>query len=81
VTLFFLNGAGLKDPKKLLQGFGKQVRSIRLKSPEQINSPEVEALIAQVLLPHRPALAAAPTLSTTLKTVVEKPRPQRSAAR
>src|SRR6185436_8710218 len=30
VTLFFLHGAKLKDPDKLLQGSGSRVRSIRL---------------------------------------------------
>jgi hypothetical protein len=77
VTLFFLHGAGLKDPKKLLEGSGKQVRSIRLKKPEEINTPEVEALIAQALAPHQAALAAAPKLSTAIRTVVEKQRPRR----
>jgi hypothetical protein len=77
VTLFFLNGAGLKDPMKLLEGSGKQVRSIRLTKAGEINSPEVEALIAQAVAPHQAALAAAPKLSTILKTVVEKQRPRR----
>jgi hypothetical protein len=30
VTLFFLHGDGLRDPSGLLEGQGKQVRSIRL---------------------------------------------------
>src|SRR5438034_2662315 len=46
VTLFFLHGATLHDPNGLLEGEGKQVRGIRLKDPSNINTPEVEALIA-----------------------------------
>jgi hypothetical protein len=44
VTLFFMNGAKLKDPKKLLEGGGKQIRGIR--SPD-LEDPDVIALIRQ----------------------------------
>src|SRR5215469_16731713 len=45
VTLFFLWGARLPDPAKILQGSGKQVRSIRLESAATIKRPEVDALL------------------------------------
>ena len=77
VTLFFLNGTALNDPNGLLEGNGKQVRSVRLKNPAQMNEPEIEALIAEATLPHRSALLAAPTLATVVKTVVSKQRPRR----
>ncbi len=77
VTLFFLDGAGLLDPEGLLEGGGKQVRGIRLKTPADIDSPAVAALIAQASLPHRAALAAAPPLATVIKMEVEKQRPRR----
>ncbi len=80
VTLFFLNGADLHDPEGLLEGDGKQVRGIRLKTPADIDAPAVAALIAQAIEPHRDALAAAPPLSTVIKTEVEKQRPRRPAA-
>ena len=79
VTLFFLHGASLRDPHNLLEGSGKQVRSIRLETPASISTPEVEALIEQAVKPHRRALQAAPTLTTTIKTVVAKQRPRRPA--
>jgi hypothetical protein len=44
-NLFFLQGAGLPDPHKLLQGSGKQARSIRLDRVELLDKPEVLALI------------------------------------
>lgn len=77
VTLFFLRGAKLRDPKGLLEGSGKQVRSIRLKTPADINKPEVESLIAQAVRPHESALQSAPMLTTAIKTVVVKQRPRR----
>ena len=80
VTLFFLDGAGLHDPQGLLDGDGKQVRGIRLKTPADLDSPAVAALIAQAIAPHRDALAAAAPLSTVIKAEVEKQRPRRPAA-
>jgi hypothetical protein len=81
VTLFFLDGAGLDDPEGLLEGDGKQVRGIRLKTPADLDSPAVAALIAQAIAPRRDALAAAPALSTVIKMEVEKQRPRRPAAK
>ena len=47
VTLFFWNGAKLKDPKHRLEGSGKQIRGIRLESAADLEDPDVRALIAQ----------------------------------
>ena len=80
VTLFFLNGTTLSDPKRLLEGSGKQVRSIRLATPSQMNEPDVEALISQAVLPHKSALLAAPLLATIVKSVVARQRPRRPAS-
>jgi hypothetical protein len=79
VTLFFLHGAKLRDPDGLLEGQGKQVRSIRLRDPKQIETAAVEALIAQAALPHAAVFAAAPALTTVIKSVVKKQRPRRPA--
>jgi hypothetical protein len=79
VTLFFLHGASLADPKGLLEGQGKQVRSIRLKAATDIDDPAVAALIAQAALPHRVALGAAPALTTIIRQVATKQRPRRPA--
>ena len=76
VTLFFLHGASLRDPGGLLEGKGKQVRGIRLKDPAKINTPEVEALIAQAKLPHEAALCAAPALTIIVKSVSARQRPR-----
>jgi hypothetical protein len=80
VTLFFLYGAGLDDPRDRLEGTGKQVRSIRIEAAAELGKPEVRALIKQAALPFAAALAAAPKLTTTIKTVVAKQRPRRPSA-
>ncbi len=77
ITLFFLNGVALADPHGMLEGKGSQVRSIRLKSPGEINTPEVSALVSQAILPLEPALHAAPPLTTVVRTVVANQRPRR----
>ncbi|WP_077038233.1 DUF1801 domain-containing protein [Pelomonas sp. KK5] len=77
VTLFFLHGATLDDPKGLLEGEGKQVRGIRLKGPTEIDSSDVQALIAQAETPWAERLAAAPLLATTIKMEAAKQRPRR----
>jgi hypothetical protein len=77
VTLFFLHGTDLHDPDGLLEGQGKQVRSIRLKQPADINTPEVEALIAQAVARHESALLDAPLLTTVIKSVMVKQRSRR----
>ena len=80
VTLFFLDGAGLHDPEGLLEGDGKQVRGIRLKTPADIDAPAVAALIAQAIAPRADALARAAPLATVIKAEVEKQRSRRPAA-
>ena len=77
VTLFFLHGRDLDDPEGLLEGAGKQVRSIRLAGADDLDRPAVRALIAQAVAPRAEALAAAPALSTTIRMVVEPQRPRR----
>src|SRR5262245_60176359 len=79
VNLFFLRGVDLKDPKRLLQGAGTQVRSIRLQSTEQLLEPAVQALIAQAIKPHRKALEGAAPLQTVIKSVSVKQRTRRPA--
>jgi hypothetical protein len=77
VTLFFLRGAELDDPQGLLEGSGKQVRSIRLGPARQLSQPAVQELIAQAMRPQRAALASARPLRTLVKTVVAKQRARR----
>ena len=77
VTLFFLHGAKLKDPDKLLQGAGSRVRSIRLTHENDMDEPEVLALIGQAANARAADFAAAPKLSTIIKSVSAKQRARR----
>ena len=49
LTLFFLQGAKLPDPQRLLKGGGKQVRHIRLSDATTLDEPGVRALMAEAL--------------------------------
>jgi len=49
VTLFFLQGAGLPDPKQLLKGKGKIVRHIVLVSAADLDQPAIQDLMAKAL--------------------------------
>jgi hypothetical protein len=77
LTLFFLNGAALDDPDSLLEGCGSRVRSIRVKSPDDLDAAKVRALIAQAMASVDTPLAKAPLLCTILKSVSAKQRPRR----
>lgn len=77
VTLFFLKGAELADPKGLLQGQGGRVRNIQLESPADIDTPAIRSLISQAVKPHRAEFAEAPPRTTIIKSVSAKQRPRR----
>ena len=47
VNLFFLRGATLHDPKRLLQGAGTVVRHIAIHDPALLDDDAVQALVAQ----------------------------------
>jgi len=76
VTLFFRDGVDLDDPNGLLEGKGKQFRSIRLKDAESLNGNEIGTLIRQAIPPNESALRAARALTTVIKSVVKKQRPR-----
>lgn len=77
VTLFFLYGKGLPDPDGLLEGHGVRVRSIRLNSPQDMDSPAVRRLLDLALAPHEADFAAAPPLKTVVKAIAAKQRERR----
>jgi hypothetical protein len=49
VTLFFLHGATLRDPQRLLSGSGKIVRQFRLASAADLDKPAIRALVQQAI--------------------------------
>jgi len=81
VNLFFLQGAGLPDPQKLLKGSGKIVRNIVLKSPEDLDLPPVRALMAAAL--RRADVGIDPNApgKLVIRSISAKQRPRRPAMR
>lgn len=49
VNLFFLDGALLDDPDRVLRGSGSRVRNIKLTATSDLDAAPVRALIAQAL--------------------------------
>lgn len=47
VNLFFLRGATLRDPRRLLEGTGTVVRHLTLHDPTLLDDRDVRALVAQ----------------------------------
>lgn len=79
VTLFFLKGARLRDPNKLLRGSGKIVRSIVVRDAAMLDDPAVQALIAQALDRAAKAIDAAQPGRMVIKSISAKQRPRRPA--
>ncbi|HEV7388729.1 MAG TPA: DUF1801 domain-containing protein [Gemmatimonadaceae bacterium] len=78
VTLCFLQGARLSDPKKLLKGSGNIVRNIRLSSPAHLDDPDLEKLVAAAIAAATPAFpSGAVEPQTIVKSISAKQRPRR----
>lgn len=77
VSLFFMRGAQLSDPQKLLKGSGKTVRHIVLEDAATLDKPAVRALIAQAVEGAKP-LDAKARRRIVIKLVTAKQRPRRS---
>ena len=80
VALCFLHGAKLPDPKKILRGAGKQVRSLKLPSAATLDEPAVEALIASAIAHSPVPFDATAPARLIIKSISTKQRPRRPAA-
>ena len=77
VALYFNQGPKLPDPKKLLQGSGKQTRFIQVETASQLAHPDVEALIAATIDQARIPLPSKGKGSLIIKTDGAKKPPHR----
>jgi hypothetical protein len=77
VTLFFLKGAVLPDPARLLKGSGTRVRHIVLGDVAVLDRPPVRALIRQALAQANPPIDAKARRRMAIRSVSEKQRPRR----
>jgi len=81
ISLFFLQGKGLPDPEKRLQGSGNVVRHIRLASAETLNEPEIEALIALAKQRAKTRIDPKQKRKLVIKSISKKQRPRRPTAK
>jgi hypothetical protein len=77
ISLFFLQGAGLPDPDKILKGSGKVVRHVVLATAEDLGKPEIDGLVTSALQHARVPLNYSGTRRLIIKSVSEKQRPRR----
>ena len=77
VTLCFLWGKSLSDPHQLLKGEGSRVRHIRLHTPEALDDPRIEALIAEALATTDWPIDPSAPQRLIIKSVLAKQRPRR----
>lgn len=80
VGLCFIHGATLPDPDKVLLGSGNQTRFIRIDSPQVLERPEVEALVAAAIGQARVPLSAAGRGKLIIRSASAKQRPRRKPA-
>jgi hypothetical protein len=82
VTLCFLKGAKLADPKGLLRGSGNIVRNIRLTEPAHLHDADVLKFIRQALANAKPSFqSAGGRQETVIKSVSAKQRPRRPSSK
>jgi hypothetical protein len=77
VGLCFLQGARLRDPRKILLGSGVQTRFIRLDSPDVLARPEVEALLDAATAQSKAPFPPSGRGKLVIRSVSAKQRPRR----
>ena len=80
VSLFFMHGTALPDPKKLLRGTGATIRHIVLEDASALDEPAVEALIAAAVKLADPPFEASRRGRSVVKMALEKQRARRPRA-
>jgi hypothetical protein len=77
VTLFFLQGAELPDPKGLLEGTAKVARSIRLVDEKTLDRADVKAMMALALKMAEIPMDPKAEYKLVIKSISPKQRPRR----
>src|SRR5438067_11575229 len=80
VSLFFMHGAALPDPQKVLRGSGKTVRHIVLDDASDLDDPAAEALIAAAVKRADPPIDPSRRAHAVVKLALKKQRPRRPRA-
>jgi hypothetical protein len=77
VSLYFSQGPQLPDPKRLLQGSGKQTRFVQVEAASRLAHPDVDALITATIDQARIPLPSKGKGSLIIKSAAAKKRPRR----
>ncbi len=80
VGLCFIHGAKLPDPKRVLQGSGKQTRFVRLESASDLDRPDVEALLKAAVIQSTVPLPEKRRGKLIIRSIAAKQRPRRKKA-
>lgn len=80
VSLYFIQGARLADPKGLLQGSGNQGRFIRLEHAAMLDDPAIVSLLGRAVRFGKTPLPKAGRGYTVVKSISAKQRPRRPPA-
>jgi len=75
--LFFLQGRGLPDPAKRLEGAGNKVRSVQLQTASVLDEPEVRELIRVAMERAKVPIDPKGKRKLVVKSVSAKQRPRR----
>jgi hypothetical protein len=79
VTLFFLQGARLDDPTRMLKGGGTRVRHVVLSDVAILDAPAVRGLIRQALATAPRPIDARARRRMVIRSVSARQRPRRPA--
>ena len=79
INLFFLNGARLPDPHRLLKGGGKQVRCIVVEDADTLDRPAVRSLMKVALARSATPIDPAVPNRIIIKSISAKQRQRRPA--
>jgi hypothetical protein len=77
VTLCFLQGAGIPDPQRRLQGKGRVVRHIRLEELSALDDPYVQSLMSLALRRAKVPLDPKNRRQLIIKSISAKQRPRK----
>jgi len=77
ISLCFIHGATLPDPKKLLIGAGKQTRFLRLESAGVLDRPEVKSLFSHAVAQSKAPMPTRGRGRLIIRSVSAKQRPRR----
>jgi len=80
VLLYFIRGAKLSDPKKLLQGSGNRGRHITLEGADDLDRPDVRALVNAAIREAPVPMRKSGRGYTVIKTVSRRQRPRRAGS-